>query len=366
MKIVAWFFWNPSRDVFTIPLIHHPLKWYGLLFVTGFVVGYWIFLSMLVTYLKLEQSLKIRDISSWPKFLATLRTIKEAKEHPLYKLVATLPQKFLEQPTDENKKTLLVTLNSGSKALRMDRAGFSLFFPECVYSLRAVALGLADKLIWYVIAGTIIGARLGHVFLYEWPRYRDHLSDIVKIWEGGLASHGGAIGILLALIFYRKSIKKNFPELTYIRILDLIAIPTAFTACCIRIGNFVNQELIGKETTVPWAVIFGDPADGSRIAPRHAVQLYEALAYFIAFVLLGIYWQRFKTKVRPGSIIGLFFILVFGARFIIEFWKLPTSLMIDESFLQTSQLLSIPCILGGIALLIWGPCACGHKSIEKS
>lgn len=355
MKIIAWFYWNPSRDALTIPFIDHPLRWYGLLFVAGFIAGYWIFLSMLMKYLQLEQRLKTRDISNWQKVLANLKTIKSTKEHPLYNLAAALPQKFLEQPTDENKGKLISTLNDGCKALRMDRAGFSLFFPECIYSLRDIATKLTDKLVWFVMAGTIIGARLGHVFLYEWPRYREHINDIFKIWEGGLASHGGALGILLALIFYRKSIKKEFPELTYIRILDLIAIPTAFTACCIRIGNFVNQELIGTETSVPWAVIFGDPADGSPIAPRHPVQLYEALAYFITFILLGVYWQRFKTRVRPGSIIGLFFILIFGARFVLEFWKVPTSLMIDESFLQTSQLLSVPCVLGGIALLIWGP-----------
>lgn len=355
MEIFAWLYWNPSRDVFTIPFINHPLKWYGLLFVSGFVVGYWIYLSMLMTYLKKETGFKIRDISNWPKFITTLKSIRITKEHPLYNLVAALPQKVLDHETEENKNKLVQALNSGFKALRINREGFLFFFPESIYTLRDIALNLTDKLIWYVVAGTVIGARLGHVFFYEWPRYQDHLIDILKIWEGGLASHGGAIGILLALFFYRKSVKKNFPELTYIRILDLIALPTAFTACCIRIGNFINQELIGTETSVPWAVIFGDPADGSMIAPRHPVQLYEAFAYFIVFVILAIYWRRFKTTIRPGSLIGLFFILVFGLRFILEFWKLPTSLMIDESFLQTSQLLSIPCILGGIALLIWGP-----------
>lgn len=218
--------------------------------------------------------------------------------------------------------------------------------------LNDLALYLVDRLTWFVVAGTIIGARLGHVFFYDWPRYQHHLGDIFKVWEGGLASHGGAVGVLLALFLYQRMIRKNFPEFTYIALLDILVVPTAFVACCIRIGNFFNQEILGTPTTVPWAVIFGNPADGSPLEPRHPVQLYEAGVYLFTFFLLGYLWKYKSEKLRPGMLSGLFFILVFVSRFFLEFLKAPQSLMIDESFMQTGQYLSIPCIIFGIWLVL--------------
>lgn len=218
-------------------------------------------------------------------------------------------------------------------------------------TIHDTALYLVDRLTWFVVAGTIIGARLGHVFFYDWPRYQHHLIDILKVWEGGLASHGGAIGVLLAVFLYQRMIRKKFPEFTYIALLDMLVVPTAFVACCIRIGNFFNQEILGTPTTLPWAVVFGNPADGSSIEPRHPVQLYEAGAYLFTFFLLGYLWRYKGEKLRPGVLSGLFFILIFFSRFFIEFFKTSQSQMIDESFLTTGQYLSIPCVLFGIWLL---------------
>jgi len=273
-----WIYWNPNRDAFTVPIIDHPVRWYGICFALGFLVGYWIF----------------------------------------YKLISNL--------LSQKNRT----------------------YPEGLATL------LTDRMVWFVVGGTVIGARLGHVIFYEWPRYSTDPISILKIWEGGLASHGGTIGILLALFLYKKIVLKNYKEISYINLLDMLCIPTAFAAVCIRVGNFINQEILGTETTLPWAVIFGDPADGSPIVPRHPVQLYEAIAAFITFIILFTLWKVKSGRVRPGIISGLFFILIFGSRFIIEFFKLPSSLMIDESILQTGQLLSIPCIFAGILLILLG------------
>lgn len=223
---------------------------------------------------------------------------------------------------------------------------------EALRSLNPLAYMLLDRLTWFVVGGTIIGARLGHVFFYDWPRYQNNLGDILKVWEGGLASHGGAVGVLIGLILYQRLIRKNFPEFTFITLLDLIVVPTAFTAFCIRMGNFFNQEILGSPSNVPWAVIFGDPIDGKEIAPRHPVQLYEAAVYLLTFFFLWFLWRKWRDDLKPGVLSGLFFIMVFGARFLIEFLKTPQSLMFKETFLQTGQYLSIPFILWGIILLM--------------
>lgn len=211
---------------------------------------------------------------------------------------------------------------------------------------------LLDRLTWFVIAGTIVGARLGHVFFYEWPHYRENPIEILEVWKGGLASHGGVVGIFLALFFYQRMISKKYPGFTFLFILDCIVIPTALEACFIRIGNFWNQEILGTATDVPWAVIFGDPADGSLPMPRHPVQLYEAFAYLLCFVFLLYLW-RFKNALNfSGRLSGIFFIFIFTARFFLEFFKAPQSAMMDESVIQTGQLLSIPVIIVGVILLM--------------
>lgn len=216
-----------------------------------------------------------------------------------------------------------------------------------------IALYLVDKLTWYVVAGTIIGARLGHVFFYDWPYYKNHLLEIFQVWNGGLASHGGTLGVIIALILYQRSISKKFPEFTLVTLFDLIVIPIGLVACLIRIGNFINQEVIGIPSTLPWAIIFGDAADGSSPIPRHPVQLYEALIYFSIFVFLLLLRKFKKEQLRPGMISGIFLILVFGSRFFVEFLKKPQSIMIDESFLQTGQYLSFPFIVFGIFLFFY-------------
>jgi prolipoprotein diacylglyceryl transferase len=171
---------------------------------------------------------------------------------------------------------------------------------------------------------------------------------IIKTWEGGLSSHGGAIGVIIAVYCYYRFRKNEYPSLTFVNLLDMLAIPVAFVAVCIRLGNFVNQEILGTPTTMPWGVIFGHPNGLQRAhTALHPAQLYEAVAYLLTFIVLAVLWRKKRESLRQGTLIGLFFILIFGARFVIEFWKANQSLMIDESFLQTGQYLSIPFILMG-------------------
>jgi len=171
--------------------------------------------------------------------------------------------------------------------------GFLLGFPLLVRLLegegleRKEAAALADRLTLYVVAGTVLGARLGHLLFYERPeRYWSDPLVFLRIWEGGLASHGGVAGILLALFLFRRKIRSAFPSFSVLKLLDLLSIPAALAGGFIRIGNFFNQEVFGKPSTLPWAVVFGHPFDGSPPVPRHPAQLYEACFYFSLFALL--------------------------------------------------------------------------------
>jgi len=212
---------------------------------------------------------------------------------------------------------------------------------------------LADRLTLLVALGTLVGARLGHVFFYDWPYYQAHPGEIFKVWQGGLASHGSALGILVAIAIFVGWVRRRYPFITYLFVLDALMIPTAFAGGCIRIGNFINQEILGTPTTLPWGVIFLHPVEGIAAVPLHPVQLYEALFYFCTALFLFILWKRDQSRMGSGFFAGLFFILVFVFRFCIEFIKLPQSQLIDESFLQIGQWLSLPLVLFGIVLLIY-------------
>ncbi len=210
---------------------------------------------------------------------------------------------------------------------------------------------LVDKLTWFIAVGTVIGARLGHVLFYDWDHYKAHPLSILNTREGGLSSHGGTIGVLLALGLFYYTYLKKMTSLTFLELLDRIAIATAITATFIRIGNFFNQEIVGTPTSLPWAVIFGHPAEGVAPLPRHPSQLYEALLYFVTFLLLLFFW-KIKEVRRPGFFIGLFFLLVFGGRFFIEFTKEVQTSIFDQNLLQAGQWLSIPFVLAGLILLV--------------
>ena len=237
--------------------------------------------------------------------------------------------------------------------------GFAIGFPIFVGIMtrflgkdrRKEALYLVDKLTLYIILGTVIGARLGHFIFYERPeKYLLNPLEIFRIWGGGLASHGGAIGIIIALFIFSAKIRSKFPNLKPIRLLDFIAVPTALAACFIRVGNFINQEILGKVTDVPWAVVFGHPADRSFPVPRHPVVLYEGIFYLFVFFFLFNLSHNVKTLKAQGKLIGIFLIIVFGFRLFIEHFKTEQSHLLMNSTLTMGQLLSIPAVLAGLVL----------------
>jgi len=202
--------------------------------------------------------------------------------------------------------------------------------------------GLLDRLTVYMAVGVIVGARLGHCLFYEPGYYLSHPLEILKIWHGGLASHGAAIGILIALWLFVRKEKKD-----YTWIIDRIAIVVALSGFFIRMGNLMNSEIYGIETNLPWGFVF---LRNGETVPKHPTQIYEALAYLLIFILLfRIYWRK-KGEHIQGLLISLLLILVFTARFFIEFVKEPQVAFETKMSLDMGQLLSIPFIIAGF---IW-------------
>ncbi|NGX39319.1 MAG: Prolipoprotein diacylglyceryl transferase [Chlamydiae bacterium] len=205
---------------------------------------------------------------------------------------------------------------------------------------------------FYVVIGTLFGARLGEAIFYQTPmQFVQDPMGIFRFWEPGLSSHGGVIGILLGLWIFCYRIRKKYPMITWIALLDLLSIPALLAGAFIRIGNFFNQEILGVPTKMPWGVIFGHPLDGSSVVARHPVQLYEALFYFVFFIVLWTLRSRLPRMFRLGKTSGLFFMGTFGFRFIIEFLKMPQSLLLSSSgSWHMGQILSIPMIAIGVIL----------------
>lgn len=354
MTRLGWLYWNPPSDAFTIPYFNIAIAWYGILFASGFIVGYFIFLPMVQSLIWHTNHLFQRDIDSWIIFTERFRN------NPAF--IDRLPKKArvelqaLPQGGDPPANLKQEILDSINKEMEnpdstLDRKSIETIFPDSILAARSLSLIFADRLVWFVVLGTIIGARLGHVLFYEWSYYIAHPLEILMIRKGGLASHGGTLGVIVGLILFTRWNRKQFPDISLLTLVDTLVVPTAFAVCCIRLGNFFNQEILGRETSLPWAVIFGNPADGSAPVPRHPVQLYEAAIYFATFVLLYGLWKWKGLSLKPGTLSGIFFILVFGSRFFIEFLKELQGSIIDETFLQMGQYLSIPFVVLGIVLL---------------
>ncbi len=200
-----------------------------------------------------------------------------------------------------------------------------------------------SSLLFHIMVGTIVGARVGHCLFYEPNYYLSHPLEILFVWRGGLASHGGTIGVLIALWLYRR---KHLDQ-GYIWLADRLSIGTAFTAACIRVGNFFNSEILGKPSDLPWAIIFAANNDN---VPRHPAMLYEAFAYLVLFFVL--FWMYWKTKASEtrGRMIGLMLAWIFTARFFIEFVKENQVPFENGMTYNMGQLLSIPFVFIGIFL----------------
>jgi len=222
---------------------------------------------------------------------------------------------------------------------------FAFTFYLCLWMMKKEKndLTIPDTLLYYLAIGTIIGARLGHCFFYEPAYYSKHLIEVLYIRDGGLASHGAAIGILLALYFAAKKHRTTFWYMT-----DRTVIFVAFTGILVRLGNLFNSEIYGYETSLPWGFIF---AHNQEVLPKHPTQIYEAICYLAIF--LGLLWYYIKRNYKPkeGIIFGSFLILLFSARFAIEFVKEVQEPWEVNYWLDMGQLLSIPFILAGVFIL---------------
>lgn len=212
-----------------------------------------------------------------------------------------------------------------------------------IFKKENISLEILDKLVIYVAIGTVAGARLGHCFFYDFDYYSQHPFEILQIWKGGLASHGAAIGILLALFFFVKKVSTK----SYWWVVDRVVITVALASFFIRLGNLMNSEIIGSVTNVPWAFIFLSE-DGE---PRHPSQLYEAICYLTLFlILMGIYLKK-GTQLKEGFLFGLFLVLMFTTRFFMEFIKAEQVDFEKGMLINMGQILSLPMIAIGLVIL---------------
>ncbi|MBO7276804.1 MAG: prolipoprotein diacylglyceryl transferase [Bacteroidales bacterium] len=226
---------------------------------------------------------------------------------------------------------------------------------KIIFKKENISNAYLDKLSVYVFLGVLIGARLGHCLFYEPSYYLSHITEmllpIAKTADGwkfvgyqGLASHGGAIGILIAIWLYARKTK-----LTMLWTLDRLVIVVALAGLFIRLGNLCNSEIYGIATNSDWGFIF--VRNGETVA-KHPTQLYEAIAYFITFAILLFIYLKQKTKVIPGTLFSLFLILAFTSRLIIENWKEVQEAWEASMALNMGQILSLPFIAIGIVILI--------------
>jgi phosphatidylglycerol---prolipoprotein diacylglyceryl transferase len=257
LTILTYIVWDINPDIFTIPIINHPVRWYGVLFALAFLI------SQQIMYF--------------------------------------------------------------------------------IYKKEGRPVAEIDTLTIYMVVATIVGARLGHVLFYDPVHYFQNPHKIFMIWEGGLASHGGVIGILIAIYLFAR--KTHVP---YLWALDRVSIVASLTFCMIRLGNLMNSEMIGIPTNLPWGFIFTSKDN----IPRHPAQLYEAIHYFIWFIVLFWAWYNLKERMKNGFLFSWSLIVLFSLRFIDEFFKINQEQFEDGLILNMGQLLSIPFILTGMVLLI--------------
>lgn len=255
-----------------------------------------------------------------------------------------------------------IAISIGSLELRWYSLLFALAFvagylilSKVVFDKETVPQNYLDKLAFYVFFGVLVGARLGHCLFYEPSYYLSHPIEMllpVKIDEAGwhfigyqgLASHGGAIGILIAVWLYCRKTK-----LPILWVLDRLVLIVALAGAFIRLGNLANSEIYGLATGSDYGFIF---VQNGETLPKHPTQLYEATAYFICFVALLSYYLVKKRKPENGVLFGAFLVIVFLSRLVIEHWKQVQEAWEQAMALNMGQLLSLPFILAGVIVLI--------------
>ena len=237
-----------------------------------------------------------------------------------------------------------------------------------------------DKLLVYMLLSTVIGARLGHCLFYEPKEYLANPISMLYIWEGGLASHGGAIGILVGLWLYVRSYNKskkekdNLQKINYIWILDRIVVAVCLVGALIRVGNVMNHEIYGTPTSLRWGFVFMRGAEQfcgtfdnytqctswasccppNEWLPCHPTGLYEAFFCLVAMgILLWMYYKRDLGHKQPGLMFGTFLIIIFGSRILIEFLKNVQVAFEENMTFDMGQWLSVPFVVIGIVMIVW-------------
>lgn len=220
-------------------------------------------------------------------------------------------------------------------------AGF--YIIQWIYEKEGLDIRELDRIFVYVFIGTLAGARLGHCLLYDPVYYLGNPLEILKIWEGGLASHGGALGIFTALYIYSRKSGAGF-----LMLLDRIAIPAALAGAFIRTGNLFNSEIVGTPYDGLFSVVFKRVDN----IPRHPVQLYEASAYALIFFILVVLYLYGKAGMKKGLLSGVFLLLVFSSRFLLEFVKTEQAAYHSVFGISTGQWLSVPFVIIGLILVL--------------
>lgn len=201
-----------------------------------------------------------------------------------------------------------------------------------------------NDLVWLMVLGTVIGARLGHCLFYNPSYYLSNPLEILQVWKGGLASHGAGVGLFTAVYFY---VRKREDQ-TYLWVADRLTMPVALSGLFVRTGNLFNSEIVGKPTDGTWGFIFTSVDD----IPRHPTQIYEATSYFIVFWILFFIYKSKGKELKNGFLLGLFLTVFFAIRFSIEFFKENQELFEREMLINMGQILSLPLILLGIFFMV--------------
>jgi len=239
---------------------------------------------------------------------------------------------------------------------------FALLIVQRLFKHEKLPEAWLDQLFLYTVVGAILGARLGHCFFYEWQllkepvtilgitfeygnHYLSHPWELLYIWRGGLASHGGAIGILIAMYFFNRNVSKK----GFVWIFDRLVIGVAICGASIRLGNLMNSEIYGSATSLPWGFIF---VRSGETQPMHPTQIYEMIYCLITFAIVWwLYWKKEAYK-KNGLIFGVFLIGIFGSRFALEFIKNNQEVFESNLSLNMGQILSLPFIIWGIWLIV--------------
>jgi len=219
-----------------------------------------------------------------------------------------------------------------------------LWILQWVYKREGKDESVLDNFLIYVIIGAVVGARLAHCLFYEPGYYLSNPLEMLYVWKGGLASHGGMIGVLVALYLFARKHNES-----YLWLISRVAMPGMLTAAFVRIGNLFNSEILGLPSDKPWAIIF----QRVDLIPRHPVQIYEALSYFVILGVLVMVYRKSTTQFATKILTGLFFFLLFSVRFLLEYTKTRQATYTTDISLTIGQMLSVPFVVLGIIWIVW-------------